>query len=53
MEAGARRPSGGPGELSQAGNRAQIPYMDLQVAPLAARFDLDTDLLLNCLDGLS
>jgi uncharacterized damage-inducible protein DinB len=27
--------------------------MDPRVAPLAAIFELDTDLLLNCLDGLS
>ncbi|HKU61851.1 MAG TPA: DinB family protein [Gemmatimonadales bacterium] len=27
--------------------------MDLRVAPLAAIFELNTDLLLNCLDGLS
>ncbi|HEX3232755.1 MAG TPA: DinB family protein [Gemmatimonadales bacterium] len=27
--------------------------MDAQVAPLAVIFDLNTDLLLNCLDGLS
>ena len=27
--------------------------MDPQVAPLAALFDLNTDLLLNCLEGLS
>jgi uncharacterized damage-inducible protein DinB len=27
--------------------------MDPRLAPLAAIFDLDTDLLLNCLDGLS
>jgi uncharacterized damage-inducible protein DinB len=27
--------------------------MDQRVAPLAAIFDLNTDLLLNCLDGLS
>lgn len=27
--------------------------MDPQVAPLAALFDLNTDLLLNCLDGLT
>jgi uncharacterized damage-inducible protein DinB len=27
--------------------------MDPQVAPLAALFELNTDLLLNCLDGLS
>src|SRR5918995_696602 len=27
--------------------------MESQVAPLAALYDLNTDLLLNCLDGLS
>jgi len=27
--------------------------MDPQIAPLAALFDLNTDLLLNCLDGLT